>query len=331
MKLLTNPIFDWATCSLESASVSDYAGPVWQCKKGGKQPAVPDPYKVAAAQADTNKDTATYNNAITHGNTYSPGGSQTYTSHTDPATGATVYDQNIALSPDQQKLYDQQSKQDLTLGDTAQGMLEQVQNSYAHPMDLSSAGSWQSDITGGQDLAAQRKSVEDALYRQQSSYLDPQYAQADTSMRTRLANQGITEGSEAWKNSIDEFNRGKSFDYARARDSSIAGGASEQALASQIAAQQGNFHNNARANYIQELYANRNQPLNEFNALRTSSPVNMPQFNGAINSTTNSPDLTSNIWNTFNTQNNIHSSGQEEGAGNTKAIGSVVGTAIMVF
>ena len=50
---------------------------------------------------------------------------------------------------------------------------------------------------------------------------------------------------------------------------------------------------------MQELYAQRALPLNEFNALRSSSQVDMPQFQGAANSTMANTDVAGNYWNAF--------------------------------
>lgn len=363
--------------------------------KGGSAPPPPDPYATAQAQTQTNQQTAGYNNAITHGNTTTPIGSQTYTPRVDPTTGATVYDQNISLDPKQQQLLDQQTQQNLALGNVAQGMLGQVQNAYQNGIDTSGLPGLQAGgplntnptvngpdrigsidtsgipglqgsvdfsnlpgLFGAGDLLGARKQVQDTLYNQQASYLDPQYQQADNALRTRLANQGITEGSEAWRNSVDEFNRDKERNYQSARNAAITGGGSEMSNLAQMAlanrgqmanealsagnfrnaanqqgfgqaaaragfqnnardsavsealaragfgntaiGQQADSANRARAQGLQELFATRNQPLNEFNALRSASPVSMPSFGTAQNSTTNPADISGNIWNAYN-------------------------------
>jgi hypothetical protein len=351
MKILTNPIFDWQTCVLESAAVSEYEGAVVHCGgKGNNAPPPPDPYATANAQTGTNKETAAYNNALLHGNTFTPLGAQTYTSHVDPVTGATIYDANVLLAPDQQKLLTQQNQQNLQLGDTAQGMLGQVQNSYKNPLDVSGLPALQSGgpmqtsldysklpaLLGANDLQGAAKQVSDALYNQQASYLDPQYSQADTATRTRLANQGITQGSEAWNNAIDAFNRDKAFNYGQARNSAISGGigaldtlghlslADRQQMQNEINTQGGFANqatqavaeaaNRARSQGIQEQFALRNQPLNEFNALRSASPVSVPQFNTANTSTTNPADISGNIWNAY--QGNLNNYNQQQASSN---------------
>jgi hypothetical protein len=371
--------------------------------KTPRTPATPDPAKVSAAQTQSNQQTAAYQNALEHGNVSTPYGSQTFTGRVDPTTGATVYDQNITLAPDQQKLVDMQSQQDLAVGQVGNSMLDNISQTYGKPVDTSqlpalqgsvSSNPLQTSVNGGgqiqnsvnpdgpalqgsldrsqlpqlygaDDLEGSRQKVSDALYQRQTAYLDPQYAQADQAMRTRLANQGITEGSEAWKNAIDEYDRGKAFSYGQARDSSIAGGLSEMQGLSGIASQNrgqlyneelnsGNFTNAARAQALQEALARgqfgneaqqqeysqnlasgqfandaeaqrfgqemqagqftnnartqgmneqlalRNQPLNEYSALRSASQVNMPQFQNPQNAQVAPTDTSGDIWNAYN-------------------------------
>lgn len=501
MKILTNAIFGWSSCALESADVAEYAGRVWQCGgKGGSPPATPDPYATANAQGGLNKDTAAYNNAMTHGNTTTPIGSQTYTGRVDPTTGATVYDQNVSLDPAQQKLLDQQTQQNLALGNTAQNMLGQVDSSYRNPIDTSrlpglmsgadvngdpgiqgsintsgipglrgsidtsGVPGLQSSINtsgipglqssvnqsgvpglqgsvdfsgapalfGANDLMGARQQVQDALYKQQAGYLDPQWQQSNAAMESRLKNQGITQGSEAWNTEMDRQSRAQEAAYGQARNSAITGSGQElgnlagialgnrgqmvnealnagnfrnaanaqgfgqglmnanlgnqanQQAFNQAAAQgqfanaanlqgfgqaatqadfgnqanqqgfgqaaqsgafqnsahaqaiadalsRANLNNSARSQGLQELFATRNQPLNEFNALRSASPVNMPQFNNGGVAQTNPADLSGNIWNAYNGNMGIYN-GNQQAAGNNAAIGgSLAGAAIIAF
>lgn len=74
---------------------------------------------------------------------------------------------------------------------------------------------------------ATRQAVADAYYRQSTSRLDPQWAQADEALRSRLANQGITEGSEAYGKEIGNFDRAKNDAYGSAINSSIMNSTSE--------------------------------------------------------------------------------------------------------
>lgn len=260
-----------------------------------KAPATPDPNVVSAAQTKSNTDTAAYQNALDHGNVTTPFGNQTFTGRVDPTTGATMYDQSISVSPDVQKLIDQQSKNDLALGGTSQKMLGTIDQTYGTPLDTSGLPK----LLGADDLQGQRKAVSDALYQRQTAYLDPQFEQRQKAMDAKLANQGITLGSEAYKNAAADEARGREFAYGQARDSSIAGGLNET---TQLA----NLSSSQRAQMLAEALTKRNQPINEYSALQSNSQVNVPQFQNPNSAQLPPTDVAGNIWNNFNAQMGIY-------------------------
>mgnify|MGYP000075269989 FL=1 len=258
--------------------------------KAPKLPPTPDPYVVSDAQTQSNQDTASYNNAITHGNTTTPYGNQTYTPRIDPTTGATVYDQEITVDQSVQDAINAQNQQDLALANTGTKMLGSVDRQMGTPLDTSgfmqvggapAPQAYQQSLDtsnlpelqglsadglpqlyGADDLMGARNQVSDALYRQQSSYLDPQYQNQDQALRTELANKGVAEGSEAWNRMRDEFSRNKSFDYSRARDSAITGSGQELSRLAQIA------------------QANRGQLFGERGAIASNAASNRGQLFG---------------------------------------------------
>jgi hypothetical protein len=64
----------------------------------------------------------------------------------------------------------------------------------------------------------------DALYKANTQYLDPQFAQSQSKMESQLANQGITRGSEAYNNAMLNFNNQKQQAYTDARNQAIGQG-----------------------------------------------------------------------------------------------------------
>jgi hypothetical protein len=104
---------------------------------------------------------------------------------------------------------------------------------------------------GDDDFEAARHRVEQALF----SRLDPQIERDREAMFTRLANQGITQGSEAWRNSIDDFQRGVN----DLRMQAILAGGQEQSRLFGMDVTQGQFANQAQA----QQYA-QNQALADF-------------------------------------------------------------------
>jgi hypothetical protein len=97
--------------------------------------------------------------------------------------------------------------------------------------------------------------TENRIAALRSARLDPELQRQDEALRTRLTNQGFREGTEGW-------------DRAMERQGRMATDARNQLWL------------DARQQGMQEAIAQRQLPLNEFNALRTGSQVSMPQFTG---------------------------------------------------
>jgi hypothetical protein len=110
------------------------------------------------------------------------------------------------------------------------------------------------------DGSLDRQNVEDSLYNRATSRLDPEFNTQEDQLRTRLANQGITEGSEAYTNSMRDFNFAKNDAYSNARNTAISGADASQ------------------RNYLANALMMRNQPLSEQANLMSMSQGQMPQF-----------------------------------------------------
>lgn len=164
---------------------------------------------------------------------------------------------NITLSPDQQTLYNQNTQQSIGLSNLASQLQDNVGTALKQP-GASSA-----------DFATAEKQAQDAYYKQQTQYLDPQFAQAQEQLDAKNANQGITRGSEA--DNRDQLNLAnqKQQAYSNAQENAILQGPqnAQQLFALSTAA--------------------RDQPLQEFNALRSQSQVQMPSFNAAPSASVN--------------------------------------------
>ena len=83
------------------------------------------------------------------------------------------------------------------------------------------AGNIQTNL--GTDPQLLNQQTQDALYKANTQYLDPQFAQSQSKMESQLANQGITRGSEAYNNAMLNFNNQKQQAYDSARNNAIAG------------------------------------------------------------------------------------------------------------
>jgi hypothetical protein len=181
------------------------------------------------------------------------------------------------------------------------------------------------------DFGAQTKQAQDAVYNQATSRLDPQWQNNQHDLDARLANQGIVQGSEAYNRAEDELSRNKNDAYNQASYSAVGAG---NALQNQLYGQslagrqqaigeantQGQFANDAQAQqYAQALQNSQfgNQaraqglseqtqlqmlPLNELNALRSQSQVQMPTFGQTPGAQVAPTNVSGNVWQGYNAQ-----------------------------
>lgn len=75
--------------------------------------------------------------------------------------------------------------------------------------------------------AGTRQAVENALYQRATSRLDPRFGQARSALESRLANQGITQGSEAYNTEMANFGQTQNDAYSSAMNDAIVGGGEE--------------------------------------------------------------------------------------------------------
>ena len=193
--------------------------------KAGSPPAAPD-YTAAAKQTQESQMSSQY----------TPYGSQVYSPDTTSPSG---FRSDISLNPQAQGALDTQLGLSGQMGELGQQFMPQVQQQYSQPMDLSSV----------QDIA-------NKSYEAQTSRLDPQWNQREDQTRTRLANQGLMSGGEAYGNEMRDFGQQRNDAYQQANLASIATMPQTYQLASSA----------------------YNQPLNTMNAIRSGAQVQNPQF-----------------------------------------------------
>lgn len=161
--------------------------------KKSSTPSAPDYTSAAQATAQGNLDLAKYTTQANRINQTNPYGSTSFTQ--DPTTGQ--WSQNTSFSPVQQNT--------LNAFQGVQGdALENIQNTYSQPFDMSSV----------QDIA-------DKAYGNYTQRLDPQWQAKTSQMETQLANQGIAPGTEAYTNAMRDFNSAKNDAYTSAQTASF--------------------------------------------------------------------------------------------------------------
>lgn len=267
-----------------------------------KAPAPPDYAAAAQQQGQANVNSAVATNFLNQADQVGPAGSLRYTydyenGYRDPQTGQIIprATATTTLSPEQQRLFDQQNEIGIALNDLSQRGLGYVDQAVSSPIDQSrlpglrsgpSAPGFQTglaanpfqlqnsfdqqqfqnnyDFSGvgampsSDDFTAQRDRITEAYMQRLQPILDRQR----DAMNTRLANQGINMGSEAWRWDQDTFNRAENDQRIAAL---LAGDQEQQNLFNNAmairgqgvneAVAQGNFFNNAANSRLAQAMA----------------------------------------------------------------------------
>jgi hypothetical protein len=172
--------------------------------------------------------------------------------------------QTMALSPEQQALYNQNQALNQTLGNIAKTGVGYVQNSMDNPLDFSQN---QALLAPGQI----QQQASDAAYQNAAQYLDPQFQQSNAQLANRLANQGITQGSEAYNNAMLNAGNQQQQAYESARNQAYLQG--QQGAQQQYAQGLG-----TRQQQIAEQQVLRQDPLNTLNAIRSGQQMQVAQM-----------------------------------------------------
>lgn len=243
---------------------------------GKNAPKEPDPYAVSAAQTQSNKDTAAYNAALNRIDQTSPFGSINYSqSGVDPTTGAPIYSQQTTLSPQLQSLLDSQIGTQQGISSAIGGALGNLPTGSFDP--------------SGIDVG----NIAQTSYDARTKLLQPDFDRRAKQLEVRLSERGLPVGSEAYG---DEMNR-----YDEAMTGTLNQAAREADL-------------DARNEY-QRMFGNAlteyNLPYQTLSALMgNSSGVQNPSFSPFSTATSSPTDVSGNVWNAYNAENQAYQQNQ---------------------
>lgn len=235
--------------------------------KAPKAPPAPDPYVVAGAQTGSNVQTAIANAYLGNANENSPLGTTRYTVDKmqkvkDPVSGRVysvpTFTRTTKLSPDQQRLLDQQNAIGSELNTMALSQSKRLASHLSRPFDLNSV---KTQAPG--DFEPYRQKVEDAMMVR----LNDQFSRDEGDLESKLVNQGLTRGSEAFTREMDQMGRNRTDARIQAY---LASGQEARAA--------GTYQGTNREREVQEMKLMRDQPINEITALMSGGQVSMPQF-----------------------------------------------------
>ncbi len=200
----------------------------------------PPPDYVGAAQqtAAGNLENIRAQTQANRYNQFTPYGSQTW-NQPDSANKPDTWESTINLDPRAQQALDTQMAASNQIGELSHAAGERTADAFSSPLDLSSVGD-----------------IYDKSYATQTARLDPQWDQNQKTFDAKLSNQGIMSGSEAYDNASRTFGQQKNDAYTQARQAAISTMPQTYQLATSA----------------------RNQPLNEWNAIRTGTQIQNPTF-----------------------------------------------------
>lgn len=253
-------------------------------KSASSTPA-PNPAYVSQQQTQSNVNTAVANAYLNRVNQYGPDGSKTYAVTGNQDVGGTnvpIWSETTTLSPEQQKIYN--SQQALTQGtsDLANQYVSRIGDATSQPYNYDG-------------LAPAPQYNEEYRQQQLQAITDraaPQMQRDQDALRQRLANQGVTVGTEAWRAAQDDYSRAQN-DFRLGAD----------VQAGNAAAQQYGLEANTRDRAIQEMTNLRTQPINEVAALLgTGNGVQTPQFSQVSQTQVAPTDVSGNYWNSYAAQ-----------------------------
>lgn len=151
-----------------------------------KAPKAPSPYQTADAQSKLNQQTAQQSQQISMVDQYTPYGNLIYNQVGTWGDGTPKMGAFQILTPDQQRIVDQNQQADLGMNDIALRQIDKVGNVLDTPFKI--------DDAAGQKIADLQR-----------TRLDPQWAQRDQQLEQDLMNRGIRPGSEAYAAMRSQF------------------------------------------------------------------------------------------------------------------------------
>jgi hypothetical protein len=239
-------------------------------KKALAPPPAPDYAGAAVAQGAANVESARATAKLSNPNVYTPYGTQLVSYDGDVPTVRQT------LTPTAQKTLEAQQGVDLSLSNLAQKGTGIASNVLDKPFSFGGPS-----VQTSLDLSNVAKMPVNAGMTGQEaimSRLEPSLARQRTSTETQLINQGLRPGTEAYDNAIRSLGEQETDARTQAVLQGLNLDIGANAQAYNQALQSGQFGNTAQQQALAQAIQSRQMPLNEINALMSSSQIENPQF-----------------------------------------------------
>lgn len=169
------------------------------------------------------------------------------------------------LNPTAQATFDEQQQLGLALAKLASDQTGRVGEAVGQPFTFDGL-----PVLPAADADA-RNEIENALFEREAVRLRDRFSDANRSLETQLANQGIQRGTELFDRELFNLRKAENDAFNFARQNAIAGAAQEQNRLF-------NLQSGAREQALRERIFQRQLPLNETAALLSGSQVQIPDF-----------------------------------------------------
>ncbi|NBD11832.1 tail fiber domain-containing protein [Corallococcus silvisoli] len=231
----------------------------------GKSAPKPRDYgESAAAESEASKWAAAYQNRANRPDITTPYASQHWVQ--DPKTGQSYMTTGFNGS----------------MGDTSNALMKQAATNMSQPFDWGQFGAVPQLGAFGNGDAARQQAI-DSAYSQATSRLDPMWQQREDATRTRLLNQGLTEGSEAYNQQMAALGQERNDAYSGAMNMAIGQGtaAGNSVFQNNLTAAQARYGSDtmARQTAIADALRARGMPMEEMASLQNF--LSMPGYSSA--------------------------------------------------
>lgn len=239
-------------------------------KAAPSAPPAPDYAGAAVAQGAANIESARATAKLNNPNMYTPYGTQLVSYEGDVPTVRQT------LTPTSQKSLEAQQNVGLSLSNLAQKGTGIASDVLDKPFSFGGP-----DVQTSLDTSGIAKMPVNAGMTGQEAImarLEPSLAKQRVSTETQLINQGLRPGSEAYNNAINLLGQQENDARTQAVTQGLNLDIGANAQGYNQALQSGQFGNTAQQQAMAQAIQQRQMPLNEINALTSSSQIQNPQF-----------------------------------------------------
>ncbi len=185
--------------------------------------------------------------------------------------------QQVTLSDEQQAALDSQLGLQQQRSELAAGLMDRVQSEFGETMDWTQFTELAGPVGGGSGYYDQ---AEEALYGRARTRLDPRYEAKREEQESKLRNQGLRPGDEAYDRQMSFLGQEEDDAYLQAQYQATIGAGAEASRMQGQDLQAANYQNQIRQQEIAEMMQQRGFSLNEINAILHGQQVGMPDQPG---------------------------------------------------